>query len=202
MTQLLKLDFTFPHNYEVKVLKIAPPVQPLEKLHHFPVELEEGDRSGAYLRVMPRQGKPWTGFFVLGFESELVVNSVCSCPDPDTVCAIVGGYSYVVKAADPTHWFRLKQRPVVDVRAVPDLGLLVFVGFTEIAALDAQGVRWSSDRLSWEGISITAIKGEKLLGLGWDAIADQEVPFDLDLLTGKHSGGARPGITPPAGKEL
>jgi hypothetical protein len=31
-----------------------------------------------------------------------------------------------------------------------------------------------------------------LLGRGWDALADKEVPFTVDLKTGKHIGGARP----------
>ncbi len=198
----LKFDFTFPHNYEVKLLEAAPPVHPVEKLHHYPVELEEGDRSGIYLRVTPRDGKPWTGFFALGFESGQVVSAVCSCPDPESVCAIAGGYAYMVKATDPTRWFRIEQRPVVELRALPDLGLLLFTGFTSISALDAQGLRWTTERLSWEGVTLTEISGGKLRGLGWDAMADKEVPFEVDLLTGKHTGGARPGLAPPARKEL
>ncbi len=189
----VKFDFTFPRNYEVKLLEAAPPVHPVEKLHHYPVKLEEGDRSGIYVRVMPGGGTPWTGFFAMGFESGQVVSAVCSCPDPDSVCAIAGGYAYVVKATDPAQWFRIEQRPVVDLRAFPELGLLVFTGFTSMTALGRSGVAWTTKRLSWEGVTITEISGDKLRGLGWDAIADREVPFEVDLLTGKHTGGARPG---------
>lgn len=196
MTPHLKFDFTFPHNYEVKLLDSAPPVHPVEKLHHYPVELEEGDRAGIYLRVIPREGTPWRGFFALGFESGQVVNEVCSCPDPDSVCATVGGYAYVVKATDPAHWFRVEQRPVVELRALPEQGLLIFAGFTGLSALGREGVTWTTGRLSWEGVSITEISGDKLRGLGWDAMADKEVPFEVDLLSGKHTGGARPGALP------
>ncbi len=189
----LKFDFTFPHNYEVKLLAAPPPVHPVEKLYHYPVELEEGDRSGIYLRVVPREGKPWTGFFALGFESAQVVSAVCSCPDPDSLCAVAGGYAYVVKATDPAQWFRIEQRPVVDLRALPELGLLVFTGFTSMTALGRNGVAWTTERLSWEGITMTEIAGDKLRGRGWDAMADKEVPFEVDLLTGNHTGGARPG---------
>jgi hypothetical protein len=201
MPPQLKFDFTFPHNYEVKLLDAAPPVHPVEKLYHYPVELEEGDRAGIYLRVVLRAGKPWTGFFALGFESGQVVNAVCSCPDPDSLCAIAGGYAYAVKTNDPTQWFRIEQRPVVDLRALPQHGLLIFTGFSSISALDRHGLQWTTERLSWEGVTIIEIAGDKLRGLGWDAMADKEVPFDVDLLTGKHTGGARPGFTPPAGKE-
>ena len=34
--------------------------------------------------------------------------------------------------------------------------------------------------------------GDKLLGNGWDAPSDKEVPFEVDVKTGKHTGGARP----------
>jgi hypothetical protein len=189
----LKLDFIFPRNYAITVLESAPPVHPVERLHHYPVELEEGDRSGAYLRIVPKQsGSAWYGFFALGFESDQVVNAVCSCPDPDSMCSIVGGYAYVVKAEDPAQWFRIEQRPVVDLRADPQSGLLLFAGFTAISALGREGLRWSTGRLSWEGITITEIGNGKLQGRGWDAMSDKEVDFEVDLLTGKHSGGAWP----------
>jgi len=189
-----KLDFVFLRNYEVTLLEAAPPVHPVEKLHHYPVELEEGDRAGVYLRVAPRQsGKnPWYGFFALGFDSDRVVSLVCSCPDPDSVCVIAGGYAYVVKANDPARWFRVEQRPVVDLRSDPESGLLLFAGFTTISAVGSEGLRWTTGRLSWEGVSITGIGGGKLHGRGWDAMSDKEVGFEVDLTTGQHTGGARP----------
>lgn len=41
-------------------------------------------------------------------------------------------------------------------------------------------------------LTIAAVDGDKLLGHGWDALADKEVPFEVDLQTGKHKGGANP----------
>ena len=192
MKQHFRFDFTFPRNYEVRILEAAPPVHPLEKLYHYPVELEEGDRSGVYVRVTPKAGAAWTGFFALGFDSEQVVHEVCSCPDPDSFCTVVGGYAYVVKAGDPAQWIRIEQRPVVDLRVLSQYGLLIFAGFTTITAIGAQGIAWTTERLSWEGLTITEIKGDKLLGRGWDAVGDKEVPFEVDLKTGKHTGGAKP----------
>jgi len=115
---------------------------------------------------------------------------VCSCPDPGSLCAVAGGYAYVVQAADPTQWFRIEQRPVVDLTVVHELHLLLFTGFTTITALGTSGLAWTSERLSWDGITINEISGDKLSGLGWDAMADKEVPFVVDLKTGKHTGGA------------
>jgi len=176
-----RFEFTFPKNYEVRKLESAPLPHPVEKLYQYPAEIEEGDRSGTYLRVVPVTGPAWAGFFALGFDSDQVVSAVCSCPDPDSLCAVAGGYAYVVQAADPTQWFRIEQRPVVDLTVVHVLQLLLFTGFTTIIALGPSGLAWTTERLSWEGITISEIRGEKLLGHGWDAMADKEVPFEVDL---------------------
>ena len=192
MKQHFRFDFTFPRNYEVRILEAAPPVHPVEKLYHFPVELEEGDRSGAYVRVTPQSGPAWVGFFALGFDSDQVVNQVCSTHDPGRFCVVVGGYAYVVNTSDPADWLRIEQRPVVDLRVLSQHGLLLFAGFTSITALGNSGIEWTTERLTWEGLTITAIDGDKLRGRGWDALADREVPFEVDLKTGKHIGGATP----------
>jgi hypothetical protein len=193
MKQHFRFDFTFPRRYEVRMLEAAPPLHPIEKLYHYPLELEEGDRNGAYLRVTPQRGAAWAGFFAPGFDSDQVVNAVCSSPDPDYFCAVVGGYGYLVNAGDPGQWLRVEQRPVMDLRVLPQQGLLLFAGFTSITAVGGAGIVWTTERLSWEGLTITEIDGDKLRGHGWDALADKEVPFEVDLKTGKHTGGARPG---------
>ena len=189
-----RFEFTFPMNYEVRKLESAPLAHPVEKLYQYPAEIEEGDRSGTYLRVVPKTGPAWVGFFALGFDSEQVVSAVCSCPDPDTLCAVAGGYAYIVKATDPTQWFRIEQRPVVDMRALHELQLLLFTGFTTITALGPGGLAWTTKRLSWEGIRIAEISGVELRGFGWEPTSDKEVPFVVDLLTGKSTGGAWPEV--------
>jgi hypothetical protein len=192
MKQHFRFDFTFPHNYEVRMLEAAPPVHPVEKLYHYTVELEEGDRSGAYLRVTPQSGPAWVGFFALGFDADQVVSAVCSTPDPERFCVVVGGYAYSVEASNPAEWLRIEQRPVVDLRVLPQHGLLLFAGFTSITAVGSSGIAWTTERLSWEGLTISEIEGDRLQGHGWDALADKDVPFEVDLKTGKHTGGARP----------
>lgn len=189
----MRFDFSFPKNYEVRVLDSAPPVHPVEKLYHYPVELEEGDRNGVYVRVVPPQGPAWTGFFVQGFDSNQVLSAICSCPDADSLCVIAGGYAYVVKANDPQQWFHIEQRPVVELLVLARQHLILFAGFTSITALGREGVAWTTERLSWEGVRIAGAEGDILRGMGWDAPKDTEVPFEVDLKTGSHTGGARPG---------
>jgi hypothetical protein len=192
MKQHFRFDFTFPRNYEIRILEAAPPVHPVEKLYHYPLKLEEGDRNGVYLRVTPKAGSAWVGFFAQGFDSDQVVSEVCSSPDPESFCAVVGGYAYIVKVDSPAQWLRIEQRPVVDLRVLTQQGLLLFAGFTSITAVNASGIAWTTERLTWEGLTITEISGDTLRGRGWDALGDKEAPFEVDLKTGQHTGGAKP----------
>src|ERR1051326_1150119 len=89
MKQHFRFHFTSPRNYEIRILAAPPPVHPVEKLYHYPIELDEGDRNGVYLRVAPKPGPAWVGFFAQGFDSNQVVNEVCSSPDPESFCAVV-----------------------------------------------------------------------------------------------------------------
>jgi hypothetical protein len=117
---------------------------------------------------------------------------VCSSPDPESFCAVVGGYAYIVKVDSPAQWLRIEQRPVVDLRVLTQQGLLLFAGFTSITAVNASGIAWTTERLTWEGLTITEISGDTLRGRGWDALGDKEAPFEVDLKTGQHTGGAKP----------
>ena len=193
MTGELCLHYVFPRNYQVRVQESYGLVHPAEKLHHFPAILEEEDRTGIYLRVTPEEGQPWIGFFAQGFDSHQVARGVYSCPDLNWLCAVASGYAYMVDAAIPERWLQIEQRPVIEVRPVPELKLLLFTGFTSITALGESQRLWTTEKLSWEGLSISDIQGSCLRGMGWDAISDKEVPFEVDLLTGKSTGGARPG---------
>jgi len=196
MKSHVRFDFTFPRSYEARILDGPPPIHPLEKLYHFPVELEEGDRAGTYVRIVPAKGPAWSGFFALGFSSEQVISAICACPDPDSVCVVVGGYAYVVNVTDPTEWLQVEQRPVVDLRVVPAPALILFAGFTSITAVGTSGIAWQTERLSWEGIRFTGIEVDKLHGFGWDVMSDKEVAFEVDLKTGRHVGGTRPSTQP------
>src|SRR5215469_10657677 len=102
------LNQALPRYYEVTVLDSYNLVHPTEKLHQYPGQLEEGDRTGLYLRVASKSGTPWIGFFALGFQSEQGASGVFSCPDPDWFCAVAGGYAYVVNASKPDCWIQIE----------------------------------------------------------------------------------------------
>ena len=56
-------------------------------------------------------------------------------------------------------------------------------------ALAAEGVRWQTARLSWEGITLGGVENGILHGTGWDMFADRDKPFRVNLRDGTHEGG-------------
>jgi len=70
-----------------------------------------------------------------------------------------------------------------------EAGLLLFAGFHTVIAWGANGLAWETGKLTWEGLTLGAVDGNVLNGMGWDMMADKEVPFEVDLSTGKHTGG-------------
>jgi hypothetical protein len=78
---------------------------------------------------------------------------------------------------------------VTRILVAPSAGVILLAGFHNVLALDANGLRWQSARLSWEGITLTHADDKYLHGTGWNLNTDREVPFTVDLLTGTHHGG-------------
>ena len=122
----------------------------------------------------------------LGFHDPVVPNGLWSTPNPIEICAVSGGYAYVIDTTAPERFTMIAYRPVLELRPLATQGLLLFVGHHSILAWGSDGQAWQSGRLSSEGLTITGIEGDVLHGLGWNLITDKEAPFDLDLKTGKR----------------
>ena len=114
------------------------------------------------------------------------------------MCAVAGGYAYIINTAQPEHCTHIGLKPVVEVKTLVIQTLVLFIGFHSIVAWGRNGLAWESARLSWEGVRIANIEGNVLHGTGWNLITDREMSFSLDLLTGQHKGG---GFTPPQEKK-
>jgi hypothetical protein len=75
-------------------------------------------------------------------------------------------------------------RPVLNILAVPEHNLLLFVDHHSILAWGANGQAWQSEKLSSEGLTLEEVSGPILRGMGWNLMTDKETPFALDLKTG------------------
>ena len=149
-------------------------------------------RGALLLRIRPAAGGEFLATCARGFADPGMPTGIFSCPNPSELCAVAGGYAYIIHTAAPEKSTHIPLRPVIELRPLSDRGLLIFVGFQSIAAWGSDGLQWQSARLSWEGIRLTVIEGHQLHGFGWDMQTDKEVEFVLDLRTGKHTGGPFP----------
>jgi hypothetical protein len=192
MTTLTKppLDLTFPHSWVVEILESRPLIAPVRQFV-YPQQVEEVERGALELLVTPVKGDKFLATCALGFANQAAPTGIWSCPDPDWLCAVSGGYAYLIHTLDPLQWIMIPYRPVLSICALHEQQLLLFIGHHSILAWGSNGKAWESARLSWEGIEITDVVGDTLCGLGWDLMTDSDVPFALDLKTGEHTGGTK-----------
>ncbi len=182
----------FQQSWTAEVLARPPMIAPARQFT-YPLQIAgEEDalaRGALLLMVRPRAGGSFLATCALGFTSASMPTGVFACPDPDELCAVAGGYAYVVKTMAPERCTHIGLKPVVSVIAVKSRGLLLFVGFHAMVAWGADGLAWQSGKLSWEGVRVTEVSDDEVVGFGWDLMTDREVEFRVELRTGQHQGG-------------
>lgn len=197
----MKADFVdaFQHSWTVEILEAPPLIAPVRQ-YTYPLQIEgEEDalaRGALLLMVRPAIGGAFLATCALGFTDPSMPNGVYACPNVDELCAVAGGYAYVIDTARPERCTQISLKPVTGVRVLEEQGLLVFVGFHSMAAWGASGLAWETRRLSWEGLRLGDVRDGILHGFGWDLMADKEVAFTVDLRTGESRGGASPQAAP------
>jgi hypothetical protein len=177
------VDLTFPHTWTAEILSQRPLILPTRQFI-YPQHAEEVERGALEIMVHPAGARPFLATFALGFADPVTPTGLWSCPDPGWLCAVAGGYGYLVNTSAPEQFEQVEYRPVLKVLPLPEHGLLIFAGHHSLFAWGEQGKAWQTARLSWEGVEITHIEGDRLEGTGWDMLTDRNVPFTIDLRTG------------------
>lgn len=177
----------FPHLWKAEVLPARPLILP-SRHFVYPVQVEEVERGALELLVRPDAAAPFLATCALGFRDPIVPSGIWSTPDPREICALSGGYAYIIDTIAPERFAMLPYRPVLQVHVAMEAGLLLFVGHRAILAWGERGEAWQSEKLSDEGVTIASIEGSKLHGLGWNMFTDKETPFMLDLQNGQVTG--------------
>lgn len=189
---MASVNSTFAHHWTAEILSARPLILPRRQFV-YPKHAEEVERGALEVLVRPadspspESAEPFLGTFALGFSDPAAPSGVWACPDPNWMCAVSGGYAYMVNTARPEEFAQVEFRPVLEVRALPEQKLLLFAGHHALLAWGTAGKAWQTARLSWEGVQIDRIEGRWLHGIGWDLRTDQDLPFRVDLETGEHT---------------
>ena len=178
------IDISFPRHWRAEVLAARPLILP-PRHFTYPREAEEIERGALEVMVYPQDAQPFLATCALGFRDPMVPTGLWSTPQPETVCAVSGGYAYLIDASAPERFTMLPCRPVLEIRPAVAEGLLLFIGHRSILAWGRNGMAWESDRLSDEGVTVTAMESGVLRLTGWNMIADRETPLALNLRDGK-----------------
>lgn len=180
------VDLSFPHRWEAEILATRPLILP-PRHFVYPRDAEEVERGALEVLVRPEANgaQPFLATCALGFRDPAAPSGLWSAPNPEEICAVSGGYAYVIDTTAPERFTMIPYRPVLEVRAVVPAGLLLFIGHHSILAWGCDGQAWQTTKLSDEGVAITEISDGVVHGRGWELISDRETPFAIDLRTGQ-----------------
>jgi hypothetical protein len=202
-----QIELSFPHNWHAEILPARPPILPAR---HFiyPRDADEIERGALEVLVrpqaeqvetdtlrvpqVPRLGsgiaQPFLATCALGFRDPAVPTGLWAAPNPRELCAVSGGYAYLIDTADPQRFTMVEYRPVLEVRALVEERLLLFGGHRSLLTWGADGFAWETPKLSDEGVTISRIENGVLYGTGWEMMTDKEKPFAVELGSGKLLG--------------
>lgn len=192
MADVTPVPKAFPSTWSAKVLAAPPLIAPARQFTYprpVPGEEDALARGALLVEVNPASGGTFLATCALGFRDRSLPSAVFTCPRGDDLLALAGGYAYLIDTLAPQRSLHLPLRPVTALLPVPQEGVLLLAGFHHVSAIDNAGLRWTSARLSWEGVTLGEVREGRVSGLGWDMLSDRELPFSVDLRTGAHEGG-------------
>lgn len=197
MTELIPaptFDSSFPHNWTAEILRARPLILP-SRHYVYPGQVEEVERGALEILIRPGgeqnlpDGQSFLATCALGFRDSVVPTGLWTMPHPDWLCAVAGGYAYLIDTTHPGRFTMLSYRPVLSLLPYnpgpAGESLLLFVSHRTILAWGRDGQAWETAPLSSEGISSLCIEDSILHGLGWNLMTDSDTLFALDLRTGK-----------------
>ncbi len=182
-----KIELGFDCSYEFEVLSEIPPTD--IPRFYYPGAVPYGGKDGVIVKISPPRKESWLGTFAFGQIAPKGLTGVFSTPNVNRLCVVSKGNGYLVSAGEPQDWESIKAIPIIDARSFPKSGIIVFAHFTGLVAYGDKGIRWKTERLSWDNLKIISTTEREITGEFWDIRSESTQRFVVDLVTGNHSGG-------------
>jgi len=151
----------------------------------YPRAAEEVERGALEVMIRPDapNAQPFLATCALGFRDPAAPTGFWSTPEPEKICAVAGGYAYLVDTTVPERFTMIPYGLCWKcARSCGRPAPLRRPSFH--SRVGANGQAWESAKLSDEGVTIAGIGGGVLRGEGWEMMSDSEKAFALDLRTG------------------
>src|SRR5437762_9967672 len=104
MADSAKVAQEFPRDWSVEILKSPPLIAPARQFtypHQIAGEEDALARGALQLLVRPASGGTFLATCALGFTDPAMPTGVFACPNAAQMCAVAGGYAYIIDTAQP-----------------------------------------------------------------------------------------------------
>ena len=192
------LELSADSSFEVELLERLRPRGEYTKALAFPgsapVDPQQELAAAPVVGVRPIDADPWIGvFYGGGYPNPEKVAQIFTGPEKGSLRVVFGGAACIVKAAEPSFWQKVDDVfPVRSTLAVPEHELVLFHSFTDVVAHGPTGKVWISKRLVWDDLELLGYEGDDLRAAGFDAPANRQREFTIDLRTGTPTGHPGP----------
>lgn len=152
----------------------------------FPRAWGRSGQEGFVVEMHPETSSSWVGNFKPG---QSAFSGAYLHPNGRDLFVVSRGQGYVI--CPDTHELRVELDSVIE--AVWALGTEALLLQQQGLCFEKMGKRgrvWRTRRLSWDGLKDVVVLPDRIRGHGWDAINQQWKPFDVDLKSGRSTGGA------------
>jgi hypothetical protein len=108
-------------------------------------------------------------------------------PDTKRIFVVAGGADYLINPNTKSVEGHTTQN-ISFSYDVPELNIVIFGNYIRFWAEDKDGSKWTTPRLSWDGIKVTSVLDAVLTGMCYSAIDEMWHEFKLDLTSGDVTG--------------
>jgi hypothetical protein len=170
----------FPKNYGWEVLKGLPGTG---EILQFPIGGPRSFQEGYVVKIILSDDKHWIGNFQ-GM-SRIGFSGVFSTLDPWIVCIVAREEGYLVDVNQPSNYQEVDAVGIQNVFTILDLGMLIFVTYTELVSYGSKGKVWETESFGNGEIFVTDVNKEGIYGKYWKPEINGYPEFYINPVTGE-----------------
>lgn len=145
-----------------------------------------GFSEGFVVRFMPSSSEPWTGNFQRG---ETRYSNVHMHPDKRRIIVVAGGADYLVNPNNKSVEGQTSQDISFSLENL-EQNTVVFGDYIHFWAEDKDGRKWTTPRLSWDGINVKSVLNGILTAMCYSAVDESWHEIMVDMESGDVTGFA------------